>query len=172
MRSGPIPRSSRPIWARRGRSDRMLKVGKLKRLLRQDPRHQGRLLRGATTGRSSPSSVPTARAKSTTLKTLSGILRSRSGSDHLPATRTSPTSSPTSIVAQGPGPCAGGPPDLPADDRAGESGDGRVIPAGKFSPAGPGGRVQPLPPAEGAPQPDRRAPSPAASSRCWPWAVR
>ena len=73
----------------------------------------------------------------------------------------------------GAGSGAGGTAGLPADDGGGEPGDGRLYPA---TPAIPHAdlemRLRPLPPAEGAPAAGGRAPCPAASSRCWPWAGR
>ena len=95
--------------------------------------------------------------KSTTLKTLSGLLHSRERQDHLSATRISPMSSPTSSWPEGLA-------HVPEGRRiflqmtVQENLEMGAYICKKFSRGGPGGRVQPLPPAAGAPQPDRRDP--------------
>ena len=111
--------------------------------------------------------------KSTTLNTISGLLHSQ---DRLASTFMGKTleqrSRPQDRV-QWAGSGAGGTPRFPADDGAGKPGNGRVIP-------GPSSKIaaimerclRAVPPPEGAPQADRPARFPAASSRCWPWAAR
>ena len=65
--------------------------------------------------------------KSTTLQTVSGLLHSRTGSIEFLGENLIGRPRPQDR-GQGPGPGAGGTADLPADDRGGEPGDGRLHP--------------------------------------------
>ena len=95
--------------------------------------------------------------KSTTLNTISGLLRSKTGSIEFMGQSLAKVPS-HKIVEQGPGPGSRRPADLPADDRPGKPGDGRLHPEGGGNPAGPGEDLRPLPPAEGAAEADGRHP--------------
>ena len=84
--------------------------------------------------------------KSTTLNTISGLLHSKTGSIEFMGQSLAKVPSPQDRGA-GPGPGARGPADLPADDRPGKPGDGRLHPEGgrrpsrtwrRFTPSSPG----------------------------------
>ena len=108
--------------------------------------------------------------KSTTLKTVSGLLRSKTGSiefmgediTHTPADK---------LVGKGLA-------QVPEGRRAflqmtvrGEPGDGRLYAAQVHGGSGPRARLRAVPAPEGAPSARSPAPFPAASSRCSPWAA-
>ena len=83
--------------------------------------------------------------KSTTLQTVSGLLHSRTGSIEFlggePDGRPSPQGR-----GQGTRPGAGGAAGLPADDRRGESGNGRLYPVRRRHRRGSGKRSTPISP--------------------------
>ena len=68
--------------------------------------------------------------KSTTLNTIAGLLRSKTGSIEFMGRALDACPQPQDRC-QGPGPGARGTADLPADDRAGKSGDGCLHPQGR-----------------------------------------
>ena len=107
--------------------------------------------------------------KSTTLNTISGLLRSRTGFIQFHG-RGSGQAAPSQDPVQGSGTGSGRTAHLFTDDRPGEPGYGGVHPQEQHQ-AGAGYGLRPLPPPEGTFASRWQAPCPAANSRCWPWAV-
>ena len=109
--------------------------------------------------------------KSTILKTVSGLLRTKTGEHHLPRRR-HPHGGPQPHRQAGACPRARGAAHLSADDGAGEPRDGRLYPEAHRAVRRPRKRLRAVSPPAGSAAGRWRAPSRAASSRCWRWAAR